>query len=693
MKIFKDKNTLYYIFIIIIIIIVFYISYYLLVKDANNFYDVLNHKTFKEDFEPIDYNNYKNIIQNGDFANQKDASGYIDQSGSNKIIELENPSNSKYVLYQKDTNDLTYYEIIQPVLPNSSYLFSMWVKVDNPVINPINFSKLLRIRILKKDGSNEIPSINVTKDRDMTLGSKEKWYLVKYTFNTSNNVKENMNIYLSYDTQLIGSDIYYADLTLVKMLRDINDFVFTNGLMLFISGLYTDSGILSLRDLGSVGNNMILKNRATVDSKEGFINMYNNVATKENAYTIFNTSPIFMINLLTSIKYNKNIEEEDYSMSTLLAPEGNIELQNTSSILSIRDSNDKSIISLEITKDNKIMLKCNDIKKFTEQSLILSNKTLLSIAFNNDLHKLIFYQDTVPILTIDNCPTLYFDKCNFVLNRYQYLEMNLYDCLVHNYILLEKEHKELRNYLINNQNRIPNNKPSIFNYIFPKNKTLSEDLNEDNDSTKDHFYRLFQSTSQIYSNVKKESCGKLEIKSSDCPTSYKKGSDYYIFIPENSFYHNKFGYFGEKLYGNEKEKVKYIYQMNFPDCELPIILTDNEGGKYSQTCPFIIDQNNPCIMVGCGNVDWNKEYVEDLGLNEKCKNAVSYYCRLNNDLDPKCVSWKPENKYDPKSIHVRNYFEKPDEYCDIRNYSIENHPDFKNYIKKDKIPCWGCKVE
>lgn len=677
---FKNKKILYYLFLIIILITIFYISYNLLVKDSNDFYDVLNHKNFKEDFEPMDYSNYKNIIQNGDFVNGKDASGYIDQSGTNEIIELSNPSNSKYVLKQKDTNDLTYYEIIQPVLPNSSYLFTAWVYVDNPVITPINFEKLLRIRILKKNGSNEIPPINVTKDRETTINNR-KWYLVKYLFNTSNDVKENMNIYLSYDTRLIGSDIYYANLTLVKILRDINDFVFTNGLMLFISGLYTDSGVLSLRDLSSVGNNMTLKNRATVDAKEGFINMYNNNATKDNASSIFNTSSIFMINLLTSINYSANsMEEEDDDMT----------------LFSIKNTN-KNMISLKISQNNNVILQCTNgagkMSKSTTSPLILTNKTLLSIAFNNDLHKLIFYQDTMPILTIDNCPTLYFEKCDFIVNPDQYLEMNLYDCLVHNYILLEKEHKELRTYLINNQNRVPNNKPSIFDYIFPKNNVLSKDLNKEDDNTKDQFYRLFQSTSQIYSNVKKESCDKPEIKSSDCPTAYKKNSDYYIYIPENSYYHNKLGYFGEKLYGNEKAKVKYIYQMNFPDCELPTVLTDNEGGKYSGTCPFIIDQNNPCIMVGCGGVDWNKEYVEDLRLNEKCKNAVSYYCRLNYDLDPKCVAWKPENKYEPKSINVRNYFETPDEYCDIRNYSIESHPDFKNYIKKDKIPCWGCKVE
>ncbi len=673
---FKNKDLLYYLFIIIILIIVFYICYYLLIKDDTTIYDILNHKTFRENFEPMDYSNYKNIIQNGDFTNGKDASGYIDQSGNNKIIELQNPSNSKYVLCQKDSSDLTYYEIMQPVLPNSSYLFTMWVAVDNPVTNPINFSKLLRIRILKKNGSNEIPVINVSKEREMNINN-QKWYLLKFIFSTSNDVKEHMNIYLSYDTQLVGSAIYYANLTLVKILRDMNDFVFTNGLMLFISSLYTDAGVLSLRDLGSIGNNMTLKNRATVDSKEGFINMYNNIALRDNASTIFNSSPIFMINLLTSINNDTNAEAEDENYE----------------ILGISNNDNKNMISLKVTSNNYLILECNQLVKRTQAPLILINKTLLSIAFNNDLHKLILYQDNVPILSIDNCPTLYFNNCKFAINRNQYLQMNLYDLIVHNYILLQNEHKELRTYLMNSQNRSSSNKPSIFDYIFPKNNDNIQDLDNKEDNTKDQFYRLFQSTEQIYSNVKKESCGTPEIKPTDCPTAYKKGSDYYIFIPEKSYYHNKLGYFGEKLYGSDKEKVKYIYQMNFPDCQLPIVLTDNEGGKYSQTCPFIIDQNNPCAAVGCGAVDWNKEYVEDLGLNEKCKNSVSYYCRLNYDLDPKCVAWKPENKYDPKSINIRNYFEKPDEYCDIRNYSIESHPDFKNYIRKDNIPCWGCKVE
>mgnify|MGYP003704242415 CR=1 FL=1 len=104
------------------------------------------------------------------------------------------------------------------------------------------------------------------------------WYLVKYSFNTSNSVRDKMNIYLNYGSELIASDIYFTGLSLYKVLSDIESFVFTNGLIALISGFYCDSGVLSWRDLGNYGNNFSLKNRAVVDTKEGFVNLYNNIA-------------------------------------------------------------------------------------------------------------------------------------------------------------------------------------------------------------------------------------------------------------------------------------------------------------------------------------------------------------------------------------------------------------------------------
>ncbi len=677
----KLNNFTYSIFVIVCILIVLYILYFYVLYPKNEHFDTLNQTTVSDDNNIIDYSNFQNILTNGDFANGKDIGGYIDQSGFNEIIQLTNPSSSKYVLHQKDTRDLTYYEIIQPVTVNSTYVMLMWVKLENPISkDTVDFSRLLRLRILKQDGSNEIPPIRVSIVKRMTIekDGTNPWYLVKYSFSTSNNVRDKMNIYLNYGSELIASDIYYTGISLYKVLSDIESFVFTNGLVALISGFYCDSGVLSWRDLGNYGNNFTLKNRAVVDKKEGFVNLYNNVVTQTNGKGLFSSAPIFMINSLLSV-LGSQVQEE--------------EMDDDYPIFSILDANNSVMIALKVTNSNKIILQCKE-KSITSSSLILMHKTLLSMSFNNDTHKLIFYQDNVPLLVLDDCPTLYFETSKFIINANQYLKLNVYDLMIHNYILLENEHKLLRSYLMESSNRYPKNVPSIFDYILPTNWNSSNGtVTLEYDETKDPFYLSFQKNSNnVYSNAQNGNCNVVEVKPSDCPTAYKKGNDYYIFIPKDSYYSNKLGYYGEKYYGTEKDKVKYIYQNNFPDCELPVILTDRESGQYSNTCPFIIETNNPCKSVGCGNVNWDVEYVEDLNLKDSCKNAVTYYCRTNYDLDPKCSAWKPSNKDDKNSIRVRNYFENSDKYCDIKNYRIEDHPDFNKYVRKDNIPCWGCDL-
>ncbi len=632
-----------------------------------------NLNSYHESFSNASYQDYKNIITNGDFSDGKDVGGYSDQSGINKIVEKTNPSSSKYVLQQEDSTDTTFYEIIQPVLPNTLYLFRMWVLLEEPISENPDYSKLFRVRILGSDGANQLPPIRYQLERTSTLQSNEKWVLLNYRFSSSNSVKEHMNLYINYASQLIAKKIYYANLQLSKLLYDVPDFIYTNGLTAFISGFYADNGSLSVRDLSTLQNNFILKNRAVVNGSNGSIDLYNNIASQSNGSVLFGTSPMFMINLLLSVPKSESKESEEE------------EEDDEKVICGIYDSNGRSTLSLKVDSQKKIRLQCNEISSVTNVPILLQDKTLLSIGFNNQLHTLIFYQDTKPILRIENCPTLSFEKSSFIINTNQYLHLTLYDCIIHNYVLLEKELTDLRSYLFESSKRMPTNKPSLFDYIIPK--SWSNNGEKSGTDENDDFYLSF-------TKVKKEVCDeKSEVKPSDCPSAYKKGDDYYIYIPQNSYYHNKLGYYGEKLYGSDKGKVKYIYELNFPECELPVILTESEGGKFSNTCPFIIEKNNPCGMVGCGGVNWNQKYVEDLGLNDKCKKAVSYYCRVNYDLDPKCAAWKPENKNHMPSVHVRNYFESPNEYCDISRYKIEEHPDFKNYIRKDKIPCWGCKIE
>ena len=111
------------------------------------------------------------------------------------------------------------------------------------------------------------------------------------------------------------------------------------------------------------------------------------------------------------------------------------------------------------------------------------------------------------------------------------------------------------------------------------------------------------------------------------------------------------------------------------------------------TCPYSLKQLNPCYIDQCYGVNWNVENYSDLNINDKCKKAVSNYCRINYDIDEKCACWNPKYKDSEKCIKMKKFFENPQDYCSPGAFKIEEHPDFSKYIKKDKIPCWGCNLE
>jgi hypothetical protein len=182
-------------------------------------------------------------------------------------------------------------------------------------------------------------------------------------------------------------------------------------------------------------------------------------------------------------------------------------------------------------------------------------------------------------------------------------------------------------------------------------------------------------------------------KSSHCPKVYKKKGHYMVYVSKNSYYGDLLNYSGEKSYGKNLEKARYTYNVNFPKCPIPDELLPGEGVNYLNTCPFIINDVNPCFTNVCAGVNWDVKDYHKLKLNNNCKKAVSNYCQINYNIDDKCVCWSPEFKDDPKCIEYRRFFENPKDYCSPAYYNIEEHPDFKKYIKKDNIPCWGCNIQ
>ena len=228
---------------------------------------------------------------------------------------------------------------------------------------------------------------------------------------------------------------------------------------------------------------------------------------------------------------------------------------------------------------------------------------------------------------------------------------------------------------INNYKKCLKNCKNVFNSC---NKYCKDEKNSNNS---------IYCKDTCYVEKNKDTCD-IE-KNNICPKVYKKNGKYVVYIPENGMYSDFFT--GEKIFSADIDKARNMYAYNFPNCIIPKELIHNNN-KYKEFCPYTVNELNPCNARVCDNVNWNVSNYKDLNLNDKCKKVISNYCHINYDKDENCLCWDPKYKNTKKCIEFRKYFENPNDYCNISSFNIEQHPDFNKYIKKDKIPCWGCNI-
>ena len=169
-------------------------------------------------------------------------------------------------------------------------------------------------------------------------------------------------------------------------------------------------------------------------------------------------------------------------------------------------------------------------------------------------------------------------------------------------------------------------------------------------------------------------CNGTNSINASCPIFYKKNGQYMVYTQFNG---------KEESYGTDMNTAKNTYMTNYPNCPL--------NTQNNSTCPFIINELNPCYTSVCDGVNWDTNDYNKLNLNKNCKTVVSNYCSINYNTDKKCMCWDPKYTNDPKCIAYKNYFEN-NQQCAQNNYKIEDHPDFNKYVKKDNIPCWGCSL-
>jgi len=699
-------------FIIFIALFIFFLINFYYKKESNPDYmeNNLKNKNILENFDINESfsNHPNNLIVNGNFQNGKNSPNNINQNGYNKIIKKKNPSTTSFVLEQKQTGELTYYELLTESLPNSKYNLYFWICINNGEnpqkdISLLDFEKLVKIKIQNEDFTNYIPRLTFNIIQKLNITNDENtWYLMKYTFNSADQIqKYKMNIYLNYTNNLYTEFMYFADIKFYRTLIDCENFIFNDSLISFTDGYQYENNNNTWHDLSGNGNDLFWSAIPVKNQTTGSLSLENLKISGFASNMISNDKFTIIICL------NKNYE----NIASSTYQDTKDEILETF-LLSI-PGNERYSFEIEINGKNLYLLSENYKYKATE-NLLIYNKSLLSIIYDNGLINI--YLDGLNILS-QKIGKLYFNNSNIILNRNKNIDVNLYGILFYNRIIERKELDEIRDYFITNKDKFPNDtqtQPDINVYQMnngglnesnqnsnnnPLYKPYNVKMNDkiDNFSNINKFNDIFDNQDLKMRKEKFATSNNILSEEHDtyneCPIAYKKDGNYIVYIFPNSYYSEIMKYSGEKSYGNDLDKARYKYHLNFPKCQIPEILRPGEGKNNLAHCPYIINELNPCYTKGCEGIDWSIENFKDLGLSEKCKKSISHYCHINNELDDKCICWSQSKKYDPECIEYRRYFENPNDYCSPSHFKIEEHPDFNKYIKKDNIPCWGCKLD
>lgn len=187
------------------------------------------------------------------------------------------------------------------------------------------------------------------------------------------------------------------------------------------------------------------------------------------------------------------------------------------------------------------------------------------------------------------------------------------------------------------------------------------------------------------------------------PTAFfdRNVRQYVIYVYYKSNMSDKVGYFGRREHGRDILQVRNIFLENFPGIVLPAIFDKNykkcfRRPRNNRNCPFALNYMNPCRRNECSGVRWGRKGQRIGRLPPGCKESINHYCSLPGValVDNACSCWNPVNARTPRCKTFRQQFvnNKIESSCSVDIFNIEDHPNFKNYVRKDNIPCFGCNL-
>lgn len=201
-------------------------------------------------------------------------------------------------------------------------------------------------------------------------------------------------------------------------------------------------------------------------------------------------------------------------------------------------------------------------------------------------------------------------------------------------------------------------------------------------------YDPYDPTGTVSQDLMKELKYEEKTDYSKCPYVFKNDKGDYIVVT--------YGGDGKQIrqsYGKDRSRARKIYRYNFPNCsKLPDILSPDRPPDWGN-CPFVVRSKlNPCFASSCENANWDARTPREAHLSKGCRRRVNAYCEEFPSYDDFCACWRPEYQNLPECKKFRSKFEPHNDDIDISIFNIEDHPDMNKYIRKDRIPCFGCDL-
>lgn len=610
----------------------------------------------------------QNLLHNSSFEDGKNIREFQEKSGIADIIVFPNPGASKYVLRQSrndkiDYRTLIFYQIKIDVKPNKIYsLRCLYYSTNNlPLVHRLQYKQI-----------NSGRSIFLkTMNSDKTNGNFKNQYCLFQTPKDDDNGEKPMELFISLMLNFnnMKGYNYLTDVVLEEIIDGYNIPITTN-LRCYLNAFHPKSVESSNKVIKDIsGNDFSFTASRNIGVQKMDVDLTNNILTGPNAFQLQNQDRMKYNNKFSLFLFIKGtgsqilesfdniVAEEEESNEDI--PIGK-ELIGTT-ILKISGNQNTSLEIILPQKYGNIYLIAGGEKYKTDIQYLSSLENMMAITYNGD--KIFMYINGEIVLEA-RCPKIYFDNSPVMINPTGKFQGSFYTFAYYN------EHMN------------SDNIGKITKY-FMKMKAIGNELANPfmGNNLSDFILRI--------SDVKLEDNKEEEQKNQTCPKVIYENDRYYVIIPNGSKLAKDLGYSGIRDYGGDIDTARKIFEINFPKCKLPDMLDKTKYKADLSECPFVmLTQDNPCNQFECRKTNW----TNGIPNNKNCKRSVDVYCAKYSDVDPACYCWKKENLEKSECLKWRGNFEAEDK-CDFRKFDIEKHPDSKDYIKRSKIPCWGCNLD